>query len=227
MIGCSRCISGCYLSPTPPFLSTPAYYRSGRSWQPYLWYSQLCCFVLDIGTQVATSSHLSPSYFLSREFRIAAKSHWSVSAGYLSLKALGHIFGLGVWKLWPEERGESMVEGYRHKKTWHSGDSNYGFQWLSTCWFHWANMCPSYTPIINSLCFILVWVYFCLHRTKESWLSYKSGNRPIFLTLNTRFFLPPDHKSLEKRVHGKDEKATLSSHFQCSTKGSWKGHPYF
>ena len=35
-----------------------------------------------------TFSHLSPSYFLSREFRITAKRHWSVSAGYLNLKAI-------------------------------------------------------------------------------------------------------------------------------------------
>lgn len=35
-----------------------------------------------------TISHLSPSYFLSREFRIAVKRHWSVSAGYLNLKAI-------------------------------------------------------------------------------------------------------------------------------------------
>lgn len=170
MIGYSRCIWGCYLPIVPHSWALLHIKVAGPGSRIYtIW---LCCFVLDIGTEADTSSHLNSSYFLSREFRIATKKAL-VSVCWLLEIYRAAIFGHGVWKLWSEE-DESMGNGYRCKKMWHSGDNNHGFQWLSTCWLHWACVHLSYT-FFSRVLFLqpyhkLPLFYFGLsglHRTKD------------------------------------------------------------
>lgn len=170
----NRYIWGCLPSSWPPFLSL--LHRMVVSPGSCVCNTQLCSFVLVIGTEVDPRYHFNSSYFVSREFRIDSERQQPVSASHLNLRVKRHpSLAMVCEKIWSKGEDEFISDGHRHERMWHARDSNLGFQWISTCWLHWAHMSPSctfpefcpWTVIINFLYFILVCVGFCLHRIKE------------------------------------------------------------
>lgn len=172
----------------------------------------LCFFVLVIGNRSGdTSSHLSPSYFFSREFRIAAKRQYSVSTGYLNLGAI-------------EQPSLTMAcensDWRRRINPWWVGTdtrecgipltvtlvSNNGFPPAGST----KPMCVSLTHSFPGSRFYYLYhrlplFYFGLsgflytqnQRVLTKWQARKHS--PIFLTFNTRFLLSPNHESLEEK----------------------------
>lgn len=111
----SRCIWGCLPSSWPPFLSLLCIMVVSPG--SCVCNTQLCSFVLVIGTEVDTSPHLNSSYFLSRKLRIDTERQQPVSASHLNLRAIKHpSLAMVCKKIWSKEEDELISYGYRHER---------------------------------------------------------------------------------------------------------------
>lgn len=189
---------------------TPSYY-SGGSWQPYLYYLTL----LLCPSYWNRCGHQFSPYLIVFPLQ---KNSELLQKGILSLCWLlelgdcwAAIFDHGMWKLCLEEKDKSMVGGHRHRRMWRSPNGKLGFQqWLSTCWFHRVLVCPSYT-FFSRVSFLHLYHKLPLFYFGLSGFLYTQNQRVLtkrqvrkhstffFLTFNARFFLSPNHKSLEEK----------------------------